>query len=92
MMRFTAFFVALMLFSRASFAAPCAPEDAKCITRKALEYKYKADALEEENNILRQELAEEQSRNQSGATIFLMGGIAFLTFFGGGLLLYKNLK
>jgi hypothetical protein len=71
---------------------PCDKDNAACITRKALEFKYKADALQQENDLLRQELKEEQDRNQSGGTVFILGGVVFLAFFGSFFAAYQKLR
>jgi hypothetical protein len=81
----TVLLLAFLLMSSPVRAEPCDPSDAPCITRKALEFKYKADALEEENVALRNEnsaLQSEATRSISPGTYFL-GGIvvgAILTF------------
>lgn len=83
---------AFLLMSAPVKAEPCDPDDAPCITRKALEYKYKADALQEENKLLNQELEEERNRSDNRAFTFIAGGLVFLGFFGGFITLYKGLK
>lgn len=83
-MPYKALFVALMLLYRTSFAADaCAADDAVCITRKALEYKYKADALQKENDLLRTELEEERARSESAPKIFIVAMFVGAAFFGG---------
>lgn len=81
-----------LLMSAPVRAEPCDPDDAPCITRKALEFKYRADALQEENDILRNELAEERNRADSAPKLFLFGGVVFVAFFGGFFAAYKALK
>ena len=81
-MKVVSLYLALALISRPLLAAPCDANDAPCITRKALEYKYKADALTEENKMLRNELEEERSRSDNRAWVFIAGGLTFIAFFG----------
>lgn len=92
MIKLSALVLAALLVTRPLQAAPCDKDDAPCITRKALEFKYKADALEEENAMLRDELKEERNRSDNRAWVFMAGGITFLAFFGGFVTIYKAVK
>lgn len=74
--------LALMLSARSVMAdtGPCDASDAPCITRKALEYKYKADALQTENDLLRQENQSCKDNSQNGNFYFLGGLVTGVTF------------
>lgn len=61
---------------------PCDKADNECLVRSALGWKYKADALAEENKILNQELEEERNRSDNRGWVFIAGGLTFLCFFG----------
>lgn len=78
--------------AKADNPPPCDKADNECLVRSALGWKYKADALAEENKMLNQELEEERSRSDNRAFTFIAGGITFLAFFGGFVTLYKGLK
>jgi hypothetical protein len=81
-----AILTAILLMSapaRADNPPPCDYTDSACLVRSALTYKYRADALQTENDLLRKENdALRQSPSPTGKTIILCTGV-LIVFFGG---------
>lgn len=76
-------FALVMLLARSAIAdGACDRTDTSCLIRQSLTLKYRVDALEEENALLRHENAQLQSRSGPGPKVVIVCMILGAVFFG----------
>lgn len=84
-MKAVALALTLLLCARSALAdnpPPCDKTDSECLVRSALAWKYKADALTEENKLLRNQVAElEHSPTPKILVICVLAGAVFFGSF-----------
>ena len=85
-MKVVAFILVTLIGARALAAdvPVCDATDTDCLIRQSLTLKYRVDALEKENNILRHNLDEEIRRADSGPKFFIFGILTGAVFVGLG--------